>query len=231
MKNLAITRLLKKKFFQILPSFLLLSFAPLYSQQLDVQGETTGRDTVAKIRVNTPEEGVIGLHVYSAKGKAIDAYSEGWPAVYGESVSGVGLHGKSTNWRGVYGYSENSRGVYGESKNFRGVYGKSTHGYGVYGTSDNSYAGYFDGDAKVVDTLEVGAFKTSYYEIVDHNSNIETSLDMGAHAYCALAYFKIRGATGTNRYAKVELNSGIWYLKVRAESPALEVSAGCYCID
>ena len=204
---------------QLITSILpLLMTAMTMAQQLDIHGESSSTDTVMQVTVNySGIENVIGLSAFSHP-----VYNRGIGGYFFGGFSGV--KGESVTY-GVHGIHSANDAV------GRGVFGESRYGKGIYGKSTNGFAGYFEGKTKVDGKLEVGSFDISYHEILNHSSADEASVELGQHAFCALSYLSIRNSTGTNRYAKVEEVAGIWYLKVRAESGDLEVSAGCYCID
>jgi hypothetical protein len=134
----------------------LLSFTPSGAQtQLDIQGDPTSTDTVAKIRVNySGLSNVVGLSVHSAPygdsfGYGIGGdFFGGYRGIVGRSEIGTGVYGYSDSNRGVYGRSMSGYGVLGYSDSGTGVDGYSDSGTGVYGHSDSNHgvSGYSDSD-------------------------------------------------------------------------------------
>ena len=115
----------------------------LAQTQLDVQGNISSTDTVAKIVVayNGPVD-VVGLKVSAipANDKGIGAiFYGGFRGLIGQSQTGRGIIGESVNSSGVFGSSVTGAGLYGKSVHYRGVYGLSDYGTGIVGESSTLY--------------------------------------------------------------------------------------------
>jgi hypothetical protein len=93
------------------------------------------------------------FYVWKSNNIAISGESSTGAGVAGTSVSNHGLYGVSKTGNGIYAQSDSLYGVSGYSHKDNGIKGESVHGNGVYGISSLSYAGYFDGKAKVKDSI------------------------------------------------------------------------------
>lgn len=129
----------------ILFTFAFLLMKSLIAQtQLDIQGNVESPDTVAIIKANYTDMGlillnsVIGLYVESKYEVSVDIF---------DGIAGY-FNGGS---RGIIARSQNGKGVFGDSEYGVGVHGQSIFGHGIVGETQNTnaYAGYFKGNVKI----------------------------------------------------------------------------------